>query len=692
MNKGARLTLLLMLALFGCGDLLAQPRWVTHVSMPGSDLPAAGLSRFDQLFLTQNNRYRIPYPFTNLVAYLESRIDNGDKNGVRQVFVPIGRSLQRNAPAPNFFKYPRAVIALQGEPVATPEGNADVLEYRLFIAHQPGSASLEVISYNDSAGRFEFQLVENYDADQQPRVSQSNRLMCLSCHQNTAPIFATRPWSETTFNVAIANRLITALPQQFNSLVGTVTADANAIDLLVERANYLAVAQLIWQQGCDKARCRAAILRALLQYRLSGKSGFAYRHPAYREDYFAELERNWQRKWPDGLALPNGRIADRDPFDNTALKATQDPLSLRLPHATWRILDSIVADGIIYRLAGFLTAADIRRIDRYLIATGQRLPVKVDSYTSACRLQSRDASSAIVVCPDDTDASALQARLEIELAGEKPVALRIDSLRLPGDASLLQPDIIDLVAVSNGLEAKPGNHGPGLSQRLASGDRVSALKLHWQDSMLQGNSRLEVQVSREFKLLEQALSRLLLDHQQGTRDGLEEKPFRRQAIMRELGQALGWPDAGSTVDSRHSAAVAEPGVNPPGESRDHGPVGRLALLQPYCGRCHAENTINPPGFLTGADVHERIRQCAPRILARLRAWHDSSEFAKAPMPPPATLGAMSTTVDAWPRSDHYRTLLAAVENLIGDSGDGSTPQKLKGIDYDSLPPCLQSEG
>jgi len=691
MNDGARLALLL-LALLGCGDLLAQPRWVTHVSMPGSDLPAAGLSRFDQLFLTQDDRYQIPYPFTNLIAYLETRIDNGGKSGVRQVFVPIGRSLQRNTAAPDFFKYPRAVIALQGEPVSTLEDNAAVLEYRLFIAHQPKSASLEVISYNDSAGRFEFQLVENYDADERPRVSQANRLMCLSCHQNMAPIFATRPWSETTFNVDIANRLVATLPQQFNSLIGTVTADADAIDLLVERANYLAVAQLIWQQGCANARCRAAILRALLQYRLSGKSGFAHRHPGYRVDYFAELERNWERKWPDGLALSNGRIADRDPFDNTALKTAQDPLSLRLPHATWRVLDSILADGIIYRLAGFLSAADIRRIDRHLVTTSQRQPVTVDSYTSACRLQSRDASSAIIACSENAGVSGLQARFEIELAGETPIALRFESLRLPGDASLLQPDIERLVQASGRLEAEPTNHRLGLSQRLASGDRVSALKLYWQDSMLQGISRIEVQVSREFELLEQALSRLLLDHQQGSRDSLDTKPFRRAAVMRELGHALGWPGDDTTVDSGLSARAAEAGLIPPGANRDQGPGGRLALLQPYCGRCHAENTISPPGFLAGADFHKRIRQCAPRMLARMLAWHDSSEFAKPPMPPPATLGAMSTTIDTWPRSDHYHSLLAALENLIGDSSDGSTPQELQSLDYDSLPPCLPPAG
>ena len=691
MNESARVALLL-LTLLGCDDLLAQPHWVAHASMPGPDLPTTGLSRFDQLFLTQDNRYQIPYPFSKLVEYLETRIDNGDKSGVRRVFVPIGRSLQRNAPAPEFFKYPRALVALQGEPVTTPEGNAEVLEYRLFIAHQPKSASLEVISYNDSAGRFEFQLVENYAADRHPQVRQANRLVCLSCHQNSAPIFATRPWSETNFDVDVASRLNDALPRQFNSMIAALSSDADAIDLLVERANYLAVGQLIWQKGCAHVRCRATVLRALLQYRLSGGSGFANQHRRYREDYYAELERNWQVNWPDGLALSNGRIADRDPFSNTATTAAQDPLSMRPPHATWRALDSILADGIIYRLAGFLTAADIRRIDHHLIASSQRQPVTIDRYEGACQLQSRDAANAIIACSDNRDAFGLQARLEVEFAGDRPRALRIDSLRLPGDANLLQPDIASLGVVSGGLEAELDNRAQGLSQRLASGDRISSLKLHWQDSLLHGSSRIEVQVSREFELLDQALSRLLLAHQQGSGDSLETKPFRRQPVVRELGQALGWVDDDSSVDKRASVREREAGVDTPDPNRDHGLEGRLALLQPYCARCHADDTINPPGFLAGDEPRERIRQCAPRILARLRAWHDSSEFTTTPMPPPATLSVMKTSIDTWPHSDHYRSLLAAVENLIRDGSDGSTLQALKGIDYERLPPCLQTAG
>jgi hypothetical protein len=686
MNEGARL-ILLLLALLGYGNLLAQPNWVVHASRPGPDLPATGMSRFDQLFLTADRGYQIPYPFSKLVEYLDARIDNGDRSGVRRLLIPIGRSLRRNMPAPDFFKYPRALIALQGEPVNMPGENTGVLEYRLFIAHQPASASLEVISYNDSAGRFEFQVVENYAADGNPEVRQANRLMCLSCHQNAAPIFATRPWSETNFNVDVAAGLVGAMPQRFGSLIEALSADADTFDLLVERANYLAIGQLIWQKGCANVRCRATLLRALLQYRLSGRSGFANRDSRYRGDYYTELERNWRANWPQGLALSTSRIVDRDPFGDTSLTAAQDPLSVRPHHAIWRAPDSVFADGIIYRLAGFLTAADISRIDRHLVATGQRQSLQVDKYESACQLESREGSSAIIDC-----SGSLDARLEIEFDEEKPVALRIDSLRLPGESNLLQPDVASLAEVEGGLHATLVNRAPGLSQRLAGGDRAKSLKLYWLDSPLRGDSRIEVEILRDFVLLDQALSRLLLDHQQGLAESLEAKPFRRRAVIRELGQALGWASDGNITDRKFSTPARPTDIDTQDPDRDHGPVGRLALLQPYCRHCHSEDSLNPPGFLAGAKTRERIRQCAPRILARLRAWHDNSEFAIAPMPPPATLAALSTSIEAWPHSDHYHTLLSAIEDLIGEGDGASALTALEGIDYDSLPPCLRAPG
>ncbi|TNF87121.1 MAG: hypothetical protein EP300_11615 [Gammaproteobacteria bacterium] len=288
--------------------------WIEQASRPGPDVLPVGQSRFDQLFLQADGRYRIPYPFGQLIADLEARLDNGDNPTVRGVFVPMGRSLQRDTPAPDYFRYPRRVIAVDGEPVTRGSEAGLVMEYRLFIAHQPKTESLEVISYNDTAGRFEFQVVDDYAAGGSPQARPANRLMCMSCHHNAAPIFSRTPWSETSFNVEVANRLVAALPQRYSSLIGLVTLDAGVIDVLAERANYLSAAQTVWQRGCASSACRAEILRAILQYRLSGESSFDWNSSGFERRYFDELSKNWSRNWPQGLALPGSRLADRNPF------------------------------------------------------------------------------------------------------------------------------------------------------------------------------------------------------------------------------------------------------------------------------------------------------------------------------------------------------------------------------------------
>jgi hypothetical protein len=211
-----RATLLTILLLLPYQYAMANPAWIEQASRPGPDVAPVGQSRFDQLFLQPDGRYKIPYPFERLIEALENRLDNGDNPAVRQVLVPIGRSLQRESPAPDYFHFPRNIITLEGEPITVDRQAGQVMEYRLFIAHQPSTETLEIISYNDAAGRFEFQLAQDYAAGKPPRVKPARRVMCMSCHHNAAPIFSRTPWSETSFNIEVANRLAAALPHRLS--------------------------------------------------------------------------------------------------------------------------------------------------------------------------------------------------------------------------------------------------------------------------------------------------------------------------------------------------------------------------------------------------------------------------------------------------------------------------------------------
>ncbi|UCH38876.1 MAG: hypothetical protein JSU67_11970 [Gammaproteobacteria bacterium] len=648
--------------------------WIEQASRPGPDVLPVGQSRFDQLFLQADGRYRIPYPFGQLIADLEARLDNGDNPTVRGVFVPMGRSLQRDTPAPDYFRYPRRVIAVDGEPVTRGSEAGLVMEYRLFIAHQPKTESLEVISYNDTAGRFEFQVVDDYAAGGSPQARPANRLMCMSCHHNAAPIFSRTPWSETSFNVEVANRLVAALPQRYSSLIGLVTLDAGVIDVLAERANYLSAAQTVWQRGCASSACRAEILRAILQYRLSGESSFDWNSSGFERRYFDELSKNWSRNWPQGLALPGSRLADRNPFTDSAIKIEQDPLLPRPAQATWHTVDMTLARGIIYRLAGFFTASDIRALDRRLLSLSRERPVGDYRYATHCRVQSRNNSIHLLSCGEQTGIDQLQAQIEIEMRQDRIDSMRFHSLRLPRDSNLLQPVVVSLSHHTYRLEIEPG-HQSGLSQRLANGDRLESIVLEWDDSLIDGESRLEVRISVESDILDGAIRAL---HQLHDKDGksLAAGVFRRQALLQELMPLLGMQplEWQTPLNGRQS----------PTRSTKKPIAGALALLEPYCAGCHGDDSRQPPGFLAGKDPLARIRQCAPRMLRRLRAWQPGNRPGHAPMPPPASIAFSGTSAADWPRSDHYRNLMTGLEALLPESQRNSW----KTAAYDDLPACF----
>ena len=677
-KMNSRVAGLPILLLLYCLDAAqAAPAWIVDAAHPGPDTPLAGESRFDQLYRGRAGGYRIPYPFDKLIEDLESRLDNGAEPAVRQVFVPIGRSLQRDAPAPNYFRYPRRVIAVDGEPVTSGNGAGLAMKYRLFVAHQPRTANLEIISYNDAAGRFEFQLVEDYDGGHEPYAKPVPRVMCLSCHQNAAPIFARNPWSETSFNFAVARRLAEALPDRFASPLEVLSLDAGVIDVLAERANYLAVAQFVWQRGCTTPECRAALLRAALQYRLSGDANFDRELPGYRRDYIDGLARNWRDRWPGGLALPGSRIADRDPF---APGQGKDPLLPRPPQAIWHEVDDALAAGIAFRLGGFFTLADIRRLDRRLIQLAEAAPAETIRYRGDCRALNPAAERLRLACGAGDGSRELRATLELESGPRGITGLRVVSLQLPRDPNLIQPGIVTLTSSPLGVEAGFGDPDSGLSQRLATGDRLISMGLDWDRSPGEGDPRLEIRVSPEFGFIDAALERLLAEQSRNTGGSLAGGVFNRQAVLRPLVLALG-------MNSRDWIAPGDTPASPPPRVTAR-LRGGLALLDPYCAPCHTGGDPNPPGFLSADAPDAALARCAPRMLARLRAWTGTPIAGRSAMPPAVSIAFSGTNASLWPSSDHYHSLVSSLENLLLEEYGASSAVGFRQADYDRLPSCV----
>ena len=241
------------------------PAWVIDPARPGDSLPPAGGSLFDALFAEPRaggSGHRLPFPFEALLARVDAQLAGGP---LRRVLIPLGRSLQRTAAGPEAFGFPRYLAAVDAEPAP----GALLLKDRLYIGYQEKTAVLEVISYNEAAGRFEFQLVKDYRAGGRPQVFYANRHVCFACHQNGAPIFSRALWDETNANPAIAAQLA-AEGRGFHGFAVARGVDTPyAIDVGVRRANRFALTQRLWREGCGGGelglRCRAGLFAAALR-------------------------------------------------------------------------------------------------------------------------------------------------------------------------------------------------------------------------------------------------------------------------------------------------------------------------------------------------------------------------------------------------------------------------------------------
>ncbi len=358
----------------------------------GANLPPAGRSLFDQLMTNQANGEdsQVPFPLPKLLAQMAARAGCGNEEGgcYRAVLIPLGRSLQRTAAAPEFFKYPRMVVAFNADPTRAAKDFFPLLKDRLYLGYQEKANLIEVISYNEEAGRFEFQLVKDYRDNAVPRIFYANRAVCVSCHQNQAPIFSRQVWDETNANPEIAQRLKEAR-ENFLGLPISVGVDVpNAMDDATDRANLYAAYQALWREGCGKSStesrwCRALALRAALQYRLTKERGFDQSSAAFTRGFLAPFKRNWQNHWRDGLRISNNDIPNRDPLqfaDSERLAdvpARFEPLLARGHKEIWQFETDRYR--LIKGIGEFFSNADIRLLAERLRLDGKREAMRSDA-------------------------------------------------------------------------------------------------------------------------------------------------------------------------------------------------------------------------------------------------------------------------------------------------------------------------
>ena len=351
------------------------------------DLPPGGTrSLFDHLVA---NNESLPYPFEKLVAIVRAQ----DPAGAAPVMllIPRGRSLLK---AQANFEKPRALVAADFQ--APDTGTALGLNARgaLFLALVEDAAEIEVISYNEAAGRYEFQLVQDYREGGQPRIVYARRAICTTCHQGAAPIFPQRPWNETNGQPEIAAKILeargTATPYMGISLAQPLAAPER-FDQLTDVADFVPAAQRIWLDGCGEGEagvaCRRELLVAALDFALDPGGFDANGAQAQR------LRGLQAAQWPhEGIAVAESDLRNRDPLAEPStllgalrglfrrgepaalprsnedleafeklpkLPADLDPLSPRAPK---RVVAAADLDGA-FGLAQLFTSSDIKALD-----------------------------------------------------------------------------------------------------------------------------------------------------------------------------------------------------------------------------------------------------------------------------------------------------------------------------------------
>lgn len=285
------------------------------LAQSSNDLPPTGRSLFD---LILNGLPGAPEEHLRDFPSLVKEIEKATNNDIVYTLIPIGRSLQRLDAYPNFFEKPRIVLSFVADS-GVPSAHWLALNNRLFLAYADSTKQMEIISYNDRASRFEFQIVKHVgESNQKPQIFYAKRSLCLACHKNGTPIFPEFPWSETPNNKFIQKALFTRHPAGnflgFSVEDGMDGSDAAHLDLIIRNADSVRMLNYVWSDVCEKfspianvLQCRAMVLRLSLAGVEPGDHSLLESQASamFSESQFAAM------RFTFSPSLPN-----RDPFSN----------------------------------------------------------------------------------------------------------------------------------------------------------------------------------------------------------------------------------------------------------------------------------------------------------------------------------------------------------------------------------------
>ena len=301
------------------------------------DLPIRGRSLFDQIYFAEAVP---PKTFPKLLKLLETKYA-AEWNGV---LIPYGRSLA--APRTNFAK-PRAVVATT-KINPNPGLCKFPQEQSLFLGYAEDTDIVEVISYNDALGRYEFQVIAHFGKTTQ-QLHYVRRAKCTGCHQGGSTIFSFPSWQETNgpretteVDVAYVSEEVAKAHPGKKELYGIPISheevSASPLDGASDRGGERMGGQYLWRDICggDAARrteCHARAIDAALPAVKNGPcllGGIKADEKPYKE-----FSRLLKESFPKaGIGLPDPNLLDRLPKPFTQRGGPEDPRTIRKPQTT----------------------------------------------------------------------------------------------------------------------------------------------------------------------------------------------------------------------------------------------------------------------------------------------------------------------------------------------------------------------
>jgi hypothetical protein len=690
--------------------------WVVDPAQPGESLPPRGRSLFDRLFTRERNgkvEYDVPFPFEKLLDRLDAQLvrdKSASQPASKRVLIPLGRSLQRTAAAPGYFNFPRVVVAVDSHPASS---SALLLKDRIYLGYQEKSDLLEVISYNETAGRFEFQLVKNYRAGAAPQVVYANRNLCFSCHQNGAPIFSRALWEETNANPEIA-ALLVASGKRFYGVAPERGVDIPyAIDIAIKRANGFALTQRLWQEGCGGAdlparRCRSALFTAALRHVLAEGRKAPIKSSFTGSATLAHFRAESIRRWPAGLALSASDIPNRNPLQryhngvgyevgykagkmvSAHVPARFDPLVPRMASEIWHADSPDAIEDLVSGLAEFISATDRKLLEALLAVR----PATTVAHHMPCRFDYQP-SQVSVQCES------------VESASSAKLAGTLDLRRSSGHLDYLALQESGTFNAVSLRAAAPKSHGqivftPAFrlgttqQQRGADGNPLAHITFHF-DANDRTQGRATVEMRQEFNAIENAVT-TLVESDAGSKL-FAAAPFPREQLFAALCNQLGAPGAVGCCAAADKlpppqleTIVPAPKSQAPNNQSANASGRALPAFYPYCATCHSGSESFPPNFLRGdsTQVAAQLRQCAPRLYVRLAmADVPSMHRDETPMPPESLLPAFDMAIPSWRASPARAALLAQVtEWLKAETGTAPDLNQMLAGGYENLRSCL----